>query len=148
IRACSMSCVSALPISPRRWNSRRRHPKSSRSSQAHLASWSRLFRAMLESATRICEAKFGSMYLREGDAFRIVAMHNAPPAFADARRLQPLVRPGPGTGLYRVASTKQVVHIADIRAEQPYLEREPSSVTMVERAGARTLLVVPMLKDD
>jgi GAF domain-containing protein len=107
-----------------------------------------VFKAMLESATRICEAKFGSMYLREGDAFRIVAMHNAPPAFAEARRLQPLVRPGPGTGLYRVASTKQVVHIADIRAEQPYLEREPSSVTMVERAGARTLLVVPMLKDD
>jgi two-component system, NtrC family, sensor kinase len=107
-----------------------------------------VFKAMLESATRICEAKFGSMYLREGDAFRIVAMHNAPPAFAEARRLQPLVRPGPGTGLYRVASTKQVVHIADIRAEQPYLEREPLSVTMVERAGARTLLVVPMLKDD
>src|SRR5262245_21904168 len=107
-----------------------------------------VFQAMLENATRICEAKFGSMYLREGDAFRIVAMHNAPPAFAEARRLQPLVRPGPGTGLYRVASTKQVVHIADIRAEQPYLEREPASVTMVERAGARTLLVVPMLKDD
>ncbi len=107
-----------------------------------------VFKAMLESATRICEAKFGSMYLREGDAFRIVGMHNAPPAFAEARRLQPLVRPGPGTGLYRVASTKQVVHIVDIRAEQPYLEREPSSVTMVERAGARTLLVVPMLKDD
>jgi two-component system NtrC family sensor kinase len=107
-----------------------------------------VFKAMLESATRICEAKFGSMYLREGDAFRIVAMHNAPPAFAEARRLQPLVCPGPGTGLYRVASTKQVVHIADLRAEQPYLEREPSSVTMVERAGARTLLVVPMLKDD
>jgi GAF domain-containing protein len=107
-----------------------------------------VFQTMLESATRICEAKFGSMYLREGDAFRIVGMHNAPPAFAEARRLQPLVRPGPGTGLYRVASTKQVVHIVDIRAEQPYLEREPSSVTMVERAGARTLLVVPMLKDD
>jgi signal transduction histidine kinase/putative methionine-R-sulfoxide reductase with GAF domain len=107
-----------------------------------------VFRAMLESATRICEAKFGSMYLREGDAFRIVGMHNAPPAFAEARRLQPLVRPGPGTGLYRVASTKQVVHIVDIRAEQPYLEREPSAITMVEHAGARTLLVVPMLKDD
>src|SRR5262249_37231989 len=107
-----------------------------------------VFRTMLESATRICEAKFGSMYLREGDALRIVAMHNGPPALAEARRLQSLVRPGPGTGLYRVASTKQVVHIADIRAEQPYLEREPSSVTMVERAGARTLLVVPMLKDD
>jgi GAF domain-containing protein len=108
----------------------------------------RVFQTMLESATRICEAKFGSMYLREGDAFRIVAMHNAPPAFAEARRLQPLVRPGPGTALYRVASTKQIVHIVDLRAEQPYLEREPSSVTMVERAGARTLLVVPMLKDD
>jgi transcriptional regulator with GAF, ATPase, and Fis domain len=108
----------------------------------------RVFQAMLENATRICGAKFGAMYLREGDAFRIVAMHNAPPAFAKSRRLQPLVRPGPGTGLYRVASTKQVVHIVDIRTEQPYLEREPSSVTMVERAGARTLLVVPMLKDD
>src|SRR5262245_32828114 len=107
-----------------------------------------VFRAMLESATRICEAKFGSMYLREGDAFRIVAMHNAPPAFAEARRLQPLVRPGPGTGLYRVASTKQVVHIVDIRAEQAYLEREPSAITMVERAGARTVLVVPMLKEN
>jgi GAF domain-containing protein len=107
-----------------------------------------VFKAMLESASRICEAKFGSMYLREGDAFRIVAMYNAPPAFAEARRLQPLVCPGPGTGLYRLASTKQVVHIADLRAEQPYLEREPSSVTMVERAGARTLLIVPMLKDD
>jgi GAF domain-containing protein len=107
-----------------------------------------VFQAMLENAVRICGANFGSMYLREGDAFRIVAMHNAPPAFAEARRLQPLVCPGPGTGLYRVASTKQVVHIADLRAEQPYLEREPSSVTMVERAGARTLLVVPMLKDD
>ena len=58
-----------------------------------------VFQTMLESATRICEAKFGSMYLREGDAFRIVAMHNAPPAFAEARRLQPLVRPGPATGL-------------------------------------------------
>jgi GAF domain-containing protein len=107
-----------------------------------------VFQAMLENATRICEAKFGSMYVREGDAFRIVAMHNAPPAFAEARRLQPLVRPGPGTGLHRVASTRDVVHIVDIKAEQPYLEREPSSVAMVERAGARTLLIVPMLKDD
>src|SRR5204862_286908 len=50
-----------------------------------------VFQAMLANATQICEAKFGSMYLREGDAFRIVAMHNAPPAFAEARRLQPLV---------------------------------------------------------
>src|SRR5215471_15657367 len=107
-----------------------------------------VFKAMLANAVRICEARFGSMYLREGDAFRIVAMHNAPPAFAEARRLQPLFCPGPGTGLYRVASTKQVVHIADLRAEQPYLEREPASVMMAERAGARTLLVVPMLKDD
>jgi len=106
-----------------------------------------VFRAMLENATHICEAKFGSMYLREGDAFRIVAMHNAPPAFAEARGLQPLVLPGPGTGLFRVASTKQVVHVADITAERPYLEREPSAVAMVEGAGARTLLVVPMLKD-
>src|SRR5262249_35891366 len=52
-----------------------------------------VFEAMLQNATRICEAKFGTMYLREGDAFRAVALHNAPPAFAEARKRAP-IRPG------------------------------------------------------
>ena len=80
---------------------------------------------MLENATRICEAKFGSMALREGDAFRYVAQHNAPPAWLELRRREPLVRPGSGTGMGQVALTKQVYHIADIRTERGYIEGDP-----------------------
>ena len=106
-----------------------------------------VFDAMLGNATRICEAKFGSMYLREEAGFRIVAMHNAPPAFAEMRSRQPVVRPSPATGLGRVERTKQVVQIENLAAEQPYRDRDPAAVAMVELAGARTLLLVPMLKE-
>jgi transcriptional regulator with GAF, ATPase, and Fis domain len=54
-----------------------------------------VFRAMLANATRLCAAKFGVLWLAEGDAFRAVALHNAPPAFAEERRREPVVRPGP-----------------------------------------------------
>jgi GAF domain-containing protein len=107
-----------------------------------------VFQALLENATRICEAKFGAMYLYEAGAFRIVAMHNAPPAFAEMRSREPVVRPSSATGLARVARTKRVVHVADMRAERPYRERHSGAVAMVELAGARTLLLVPMLKDN
>src|SRR5262249_24238355 len=74
-----------------------------------------VFEAILKNATRICEAKFGSMYLYEGDAFCFVAQHNAPLAFVEARTRDPIVRPPPDTPLGRVATTKQVSHIADMR---------------------------------
>src|SRR5262249_17259286 len=67
-----------------------------------------VFQAMLANATRICEAKFGTLWLCEGDAFRAVALHNAPPAYAKARRRELLLRPPPDTALGRVASTKEV----------------------------------------
>ena len=107
-----------------------------------------VFATMLANAVRICEAKFGVMHLYEEGAFHVVAMHNVPPAFAEERRNIPIVRPSPGTGLGRAAHTKQVVQIPDLRTYQTYQEREPVSVAMVELAGARTLLVVPMLKED
>ena len=56
-----------------------------------------VFKAMLENATRVCASKFGTMYLREGDAFRTVAMYGAPPAYEEARMREPVFRPGPGT---------------------------------------------------
>src|SRR6266566_6241253 len=62
-----------------------------------------VFQAMLESATRICEAKFGTLYLCDADAFRLVAMHNAPPLYAESRQRQQLVRPPPDTVLGRVS---------------------------------------------
>jgi GAF domain-containing protein len=107
-----------------------------------------VFMAMLENATRVCASKFGTMYLREGDAFRTVAMYGAPPAYEEVRMRQPLFHPGPGTGLGRTARTRQVVHVADVTAEQAYTERDSMRTTAVEQGGVRTLLSVPMLKED
>jgi signal transduction histidine kinase/uncharacterized membrane protein len=106
-----------------------------------------VFQAMLANATRICEAKFGNLYLCEGDAFRTIAMHNVPPAFAEARRRDPLVHPEPSSALGRLRSSERVVHIPDVTAEQGYVERQPRFVTMVELGGFRAMLAVPMLKD-
>jgi two-component system, NtrC family, sensor kinase len=106
-----------------------------------------VFTAMLENAVRICEAKFGILWLREGDAYRLGALHGAPPAFAEARWREPVVRPGPHTVLARIELTKQTAHIADLRTDRAYLEREPLGVAAVELAGIRTSLAVPMLKE-
>src|SRR5208282_2004064 len=106
-----------------------------------------VFQAVLENATRLCAAKFGNLYLREGDALRTIAMHNAPPAFAEARRREPLVHPGPGTVLARLVSSKSIVHIPDITAEQAYIERSPLFVTAIELGGFRAMLGAPMLMD-
>jgi hypothetical protein len=77
-----------------------------------------VFQAMLENATRICEAKFGILWLCEGEEFRAVALHGVPPEFAERRRRQPVIRPTPGHTLDRMKRSKQVVHIADILADQ------------------------------
>ena len=105
-----------------------------------------VFQAMLENATRICEAKFGTLYLRAGDAFRAAALHNAPPAFVEFWQRGPH-RPGPRTVLSRVLRTKEVVHISDITADQAYTERDPLFIAAAELGGFRTVLAVPMLKE-
>jgi signal transduction histidine kinase len=107
-----------------------------------------VFQTMLANAVRICAAKFGNLWLYDGDAFRTVAMHGAPPAWVEWRQREPLIRPGPLTGLARIVRTKEVVHTPDIRASQGYLDRDPLIVATAEYSGARTLLVVPMLKED
>jgi two-component system, NtrC family, sensor kinase len=107
-----------------------------------------IFQTMLANATRICEAKFGNLFLCEGDEFRLVAMHGAPTAWAERWRREPVIRPGPGTGLGRIARTKELVHIADLTREQAYIERDPLFVGQVELAGGRTLLAMPMLKEN
>jgi signal transduction histidine kinase/putative methionine-R-sulfoxide reductase with GAF domain len=107
-----------------------------------------VFQAMLANAARICEAKFGSMYLNEGSAFRTVAMHNAPPALAEMRRRNPVFRPNPRIALARAAATKQTIQIADVQAEPGYLDPLPgfSGPQIVTLGGARTVVAVPMLK--
>jgi GAF domain-containing protein len=106
-----------------------------------------VFEAMLANATRICEAKFGTLQLRENGAFRVAAMHNPPPAYAEARRRNPLIVPSSHNALGRVIATKRPVHIADYTEEAAYRLRDPLAVSIVELAEARTLVIVPMLKE-
>ena len=106
-----------------------------------------VFQAMLENAVRICEAKFGMLYRYDGTFFHAVALFGVPPAYADYLRLEP-IRPSLQNGLGRAVQTKRPIHIPDITVERGYIEREPLRVATVELAGARTLVAVPMLKED
>jgi PAS domain S-box-containing protein len=105
-----------------------------------------VFETMLANAVRLCEAKFGNLSLYDGEAFKNVALHNAPPGYAGRRGVP--FRPHAESGLARVARTKQVVQIADLRREPQYLEGNPAVVAIVDVAGARTIVIVPMLKEN
>ena len=110
-----------------------------------------VFNAMLKNATRICEAKLGSLFLYEGDRFRAVAVHGDS-FYADWSRREPDLDMRDslhkGTPLERLTRTKAILHIPDLRADEGYLSGNPRVKALVESAGARTHLVVPMLKDD
>jgi GAF domain-containing protein len=107
-----------------------------------------VFQAMLENASRVCASKFGTMYLKEGNAFRTVAMHGAPEAYVEARMREPVFHPGPETGLARAVETKQIVHIADVTTEGAYRDRDPLRVAAVELGGVRSHVSVPLLKEN
>ena len=108
-----------------------------------------VFRSILENATRICQANFANLHFYEGDAFRVVAMHNAPPEWAEVLRQRgPIIHARLPHTLARVAATKQFQHIADARTEAMYLERDPQFATFVDATGARSLINVPMLKEE
>jgi GAF domain-containing protein len=106
-----------------------------------------VFAAMLDNAVRICGANFGNLFLYEDDVYRAVAMHNAPEAYANLRTGGP-IRPSPENALGRLAATKDAVQIADLMLDDAYKKGTPLAVSGVEQAGIRTLLAVPMLKDD
>ena len=101
---------------------------------------------MLEKAVRICEAHFGLLTLYETDAFPIVAMHNVPETLATIRQRDPIVHASPQHPLQRVAATRQPLQIADVKADVGYLE-DATHRRFADLSGARTLLVVPMLKE-
>jgi hypothetical protein len=100
-----------------------------------------VFNAMLENATRICEASFGNLLLREGDTFRRVASHNAPPNFATFMAKEPLIHRRQSRSLNRLIENKQADHVADMAVDEP-------ETPIVKFGGARTLVTVPMLKEN
>ncbi|MBV8538363.1 MAG: GAF domain-containing protein, partial [Alphaproteobacteria bacterium] len=107
-----------------------------------------VFNSMLENANRICGADFGVMTLYENDVWRPVGLRSTPPKFAEWLRAEPR-RWGPETALGRLEATKRLVHIEDVKADSVYqVQQNPSRVAFVELAGARTLVAVPMLKED
>jgi GAF domain-containing protein len=107
-----------------------------------------VFDSILENATRICEAKVGNLFLREGDDFRAVSVHGDS-GFASESRRQPIasLREYPTAPLARLLKTNQLVQVPDLQHDRSYLDGNPRIVSLVETAGARTLVVVPMLKD-
>lgn len=105
-----------------------------------------LFKAILENATRICEAKYGNLYLYADGAVQTVASHSASAALAAERLRAPPFRPAPGTAVGRVIQTKAAVHIADVLADPGYPHEDPLR-RVAERGGVRTILSVPMLKE-
>ena len=107
-----------------------------------------VFQAMLEKAVRICGAKFGQLFLSEGDGFRTIAMHDVPSAFAEKRRREPFFCPSAGSPLGRVMRTRQVAHIDDVTTKQGYAEGDQPLLDLAELGGARTTLAVPMLNDN
>jgi class 3 adenylate cyclase len=108
-----------------------------------------VFESMLANAAKLCAAAYGTMWLCEGDGFRAAAIYgDLPAAFRELRRSGTVFRPRPTVPVARAAATRQPVHIDDFRLDQSYIDREALPVATVEIAGVRTLLSVPMLKDD
>jgi adenylate cyclase len=105
-----------------------------------------VFKAILENAIRICEAKYGNMYLYADGAVQTVASHSHSAALAAERLRAPPFRPGPGTAVGRVIQTKAAVHIADVLADLGYPHEDPLRQA-AERGRVRTILSVPMLKE-
>ena len=107
-----------------------------------------VFQTMLESASRICEAQFGNLFLFENGNFRVVAVHGDP-NYEEYWRRDPMliIRDEPLLPAARLAGTKQVIHVPDMSRDQSYLNGNYRIIALVERAGARTFLAVPMLKE-
>jgi class 3 adenylate cyclase/putative methionine-R-sulfoxide reductase with GAF domain len=106
-----------------------------------------VFASMLENGVRICDATFGNIYLLDGDALKSAASLNTPVAFAEVRGRSSF-RPGPKNPISRMIATKQLVHVTDVAASEAYAERDPVTVAAVELGGVRSLIVIPMLKEN
>jgi GAF domain-containing protein/anti-sigma regulatory factor (Ser/Thr protein kinase) len=106
-----------------------------------------VFDAMLEKAMRLCAADFGMLQIEDGDRFRTAATYGVPPAFAEYRRHHAFVA-GEGSLGARIAAGERVVHILDLKDDEPYRAGDGNRRAMVDLGGARTGLAVPLTRDD
>ena len=108
-----------------------------------------VFGAILENATRICDAKFGNLWLSEGDTFVIAATHGAPPEYREFLQTEPVVPdPEPESAMGRIARTLEVVQIEDITKQPAQGSTARMRFATIKLAKARTIVGVPMLRDN
>ncbi len=107
-----------------------------------------VFQAMLTNATRICEAELGMLWRAQGDGFYAAALHGVPPDLAGMRQPEKIFHFDPEVPLGRVAQKGQLEHIADAKNETAYLKGLQPFKEFVDVFGARSFVLVPMLKDD
>jgi GAF domain-containing protein/DNA-binding response OmpR family regulator len=105
-----------------------------------------VFQAILSNATRLCEAKFGTLNLCVGETLRNAALHNVPAAYLKTR-LHEVIRPHPQSGLGRVLRTKRVAHVKDLAKSVPYRDGDPAVTAIVDLGGARTIITVPLINN-
>jgi PAS domain S-box-containing protein len=107
-----------------------------------------VFDAMLENAVTLCGAALGIMQTYDGHVWRTEATRGVPPAYAEFRKNNPPAYSHPGTGPARVIAGERVVHILDLKDEDAYRTGEPNRRALVDLGGARTSLLVALVKDE
>ena len=107
------------------------------------------FKAMLDNAVRICEASYGAMWLFDGNKFRNAAFYGAlSPAYTERWQSGMAFDPGPHSPLTRVSQSRRPLQVEDLQEDPAYRDGHPLAVASVDIAGIRTLICVPMLKDE
>jgi len=105
-----------------------------------------VFDAMLEKATRLCEAGFGELDVYDGQHFRVAATLGAPAAFDEWQKRRPAAF-GPGTAPARIVGGENLVHTVDLKTTEAYQRGDPMRRALVDLGGARTHLIVALRKD-
>jgi GAF domain-containing protein/nitrogen-specific signal transduction histidine kinase len=110
-----------------------------------------VFEAMLERAMRLCSSAFGSFFIYEGDeskVFRAAVHRGVPQAYAEFRERVPLAGRMPTAPAGRLVATKRTVHVRDMKEEEVYKAGSPSGRVITDAGGARTFVLIPLLKDE
>jgi two-component system, NtrC family, sensor kinase len=106
-----------------------------------------VFDAMLDKAMRLCEASYGDLRTYDGQSFHVGAMRGVPAAYAEFMAQNPIAF-GPETGPGRILKGERLVHVVDLANSDNYRNGEPSRRALVDLGGARTLVLVPLLKNE
>jgi GAF domain-containing protein len=109
-----------------------------------------VFEAMLEKATSLCDAAHGALFIKDGECFRAIASGSTPYPFAEFLTREPVYFDlDPDRSIMgRTLQRRSAVQVADLRETEPYRNGLPIALAAVETGGSRTLLSVPMFRED